>query len=1324
MNNLFKKILTLSLGLTAVVFAHAAPIIDVNWYDSVAFNWTSKNTSECFSGDIVTGTGKTLARPPGGILGLVPGDPGPISPKMTVNFTPGQSYGTAYGGQIIIGNASFPVLEDGVLRNSYTYNITIRCRTPDDTIIYDTQTIRVNLNNNIPYGGILYSPQPNGTNLHAPNTTGPLNVNGSSNKVRLCARFFDDSRDLNSISFVWQKPDGTYSNTSSSDNDLMTVTDDSGNNISPTATFNSPTNEATFCANFSPSYAGGAYRIFAVGSDKLTPGSGANTPTMTITTGCEGNYYPVNGACSEYRPPNASAFIGQSSSDPSNIVSFSCSNSSVMRLVTGHKNGANKTWNFLYGSYTGNTTSLNNSRASAWAQGPSGVTSSGANIPPAPSAGQFNVNTSLVDLDAAIMCDNINLLGEPVTGTMAYWSLPKITVSQAPQDNGSPAGVINASCRTHSLPASPRWFKVTKTVNGVSQDISGGIRSGMTEGEGFEITGSTIIPGTGPTLADTSPEIGVPVTYTVECWSGEKNGANNSPTGILLAKNSVTQTFTCPPPRRTVGSQCLPANNNPIITISPTTISNAIVGQPITFTSQATDNDNGGDIINHAITWMSPRMHILGINNYTSDTDNDEATISGNGIKSYSTPVSTSDMSMQFTPTKSGLFGVSFGAKDFTSQEWKVESERVFFTASCPVGYIESNGTCTNPRPNLNITPYNATIALGQSVTFTSSASDSSGDLTVHKLSWQNPNGTYDYQDNSQAQTTYSQPTDFLPKGSSANMQAEFNPKNEGVYKVRFAAADDWVNNFSGYFTPNGRWTFSDEATITVIKKVNATIIENPTDKNQFLWECAFADRATLTKTIAGVTTSVFTNQSVPPSSGIITKEPNASYKLTCFSGTGESVTTFTQATVTAENITQNTADILFNCNNTQAKSVAITRVTDGGYTRVLAGPTGTISDANLTPNKLYTFRATCYDGPIINNLPSGNLVSSGSGSFTTSSSGPTSSIVIETAILATASSPLNYSTNLLSQTSTSDGSFYIWTYRVTGGTPTSCELFERNDNQSFTSIGAGNISTQTGVYTTLYPSAQLRKNFVDSFSQSHTWRVTCTDASGGKTTRDWRVNKQSNPPQVTAVTCNKTSGQTPTYYLTIGCDSNTTGYRIENSGGQTVSSGAYSGTFNVNIPQGTYRIYCTNGSAQSVPTNRLCNASVFDPGFDLLNASPRSIKKGGLTTLTWNINSPDNKCKIIAIPTKSDAGGPRDQEAAALTEQLTNGYTDQNDPSGSRLMSQALEVPLLLETKSRGKKTLSLNTSMIFIGSCKDSALTDSTALRVRVQVINENEG
>jgi hypothetical protein len=201
---------------------------------------------------------------------------------------------------------------------------------------------------------------------------------------------------------------------------------------------------------------------------------------------------------------------------------------------------------------------------------------------------------------------------------------------------------------------------------------------------------------------------------------------------------------------------------------------------------------------------------------------------------------------------------------------------------------------------------------------------------------------------------------------------------------------------------------------------------------------------------------------------------------------------------------------------------------------------------------------------------------------------------------------------------------------------------------------------------------------------------------------------------------------------VTITC-TNSTNYQVRRSNNTIVYSGTYSGSPVTTGGLGgedVYTVYCRYNSTNSSPTSLIVDSDIFATQLGTLTASPRSIKRGGSTALTWDLEVATSTCRLRAIalyPALCDATtckAPRDAAVTTLNNTLTNGSTDVNDPywlrnGTTRTMIAALTQSAYSTTHAKGKKTVPVEYSTTFNLRCGNL----SQSQQVNVLVTDELE-
>lgn len=183
---------------------------------------------------------------------------------------------------------------------------------------------------------------------------------------------------------------------------------------------------------------------------------------------------------------------------------------------------------------------------------------------------------------------------------------------------------------------------------------------------------------------------------------------------------------------------------------------------------------------------------------------------------------------------------------------------------------------------------------------------------------------------------------------------------------------------------------------------------------------------------------------------------------------------------------------------------------------------------------------------------------------------------------------------------------------------------------------------------------------------------------------------------------------------------------------GGTINSGQSVTAYN--MTSATYPDICTNHDEIRTCTGGVLSGSyTFQSCTDIpapsaeiqsFNITPRTIPEDGLIKLTWIINNPTTSCQIVPevqMPASCNAScqALRSAEEDVLIDELTTGYTNANDPYGSRLMTTALQTAAS-GTTARGEKSVRLKYSTSFTASCG----TAFTPVKTLIYVTEKTEG
>lgn len=652
-----------------------------------------------------------------------------------------------------------------------------------------------------------------------------------------------------------------------------------------------------------------------------------------------------------------------------------------------------------------------------------------------------------------------------------------------------------------------------------------------------------------------------------------------------------------------------------------------------------------------------------------------------------------------------------------------------------PVSDLEYS-QCTNPAPVVNLDLGNQTIVLGQSVTYTSTANDATGDIEANQFEWMTPSGTYSWQPIPQGSVTYDVADTFPGSPSGAHViQATFTPTLEGTYRVRSVVKDDYLNNsLIGYFTgPTGRLTYSQSnfnnaPRVTVTRRAGATIL--PIDTDTFRWTCYNTDFMSLQRFDGAATSTIIGYRSMPPVSGTFDAvSGTAYYSLLCESTIDKAVAVYFPPTLTLNSVAPTTSDLAWNCNAATAQSALIERSGGVGMIPISTSNTSTTTfvQSGLTSQTDYTYKLRCFDGPLVGNSVTGNQIGITTLDITTPS--PIidlNPIVIDANIKGKISDPATLTT-----ATTTDGSFYDWTYTITSGTPTFCDMSQRNDDGSwYSNVPPG---TDPSSYTLSWSSLLTaeKQAFVNSFMNKHDWKITCVSPLGTLTTKTWSLVKvRPSIPIIDSIT-EPVAGPILAN-VTLHCSPAATDYKIRNSANVIVQTGA--GTSGVDsitwdpTVAGNYSITCDDGPIVVV----YITPTMWDPVFRMTGSS-KTLGNTSSVTLTWDISNPDATCRLwaeVTIPA-SGCSNPsacytdRMTASSTINALISSANTDANDPywpngNGFRTVTEALQTPANNTPNARGKVTFTgLRYGTTFVGQC-----AGTPQIRVKVGVTTVNEG
>jgi hypothetical protein len=313
-------------------------------------------------------------------------------------------------------------------------------------------------------------------------------------------------------------------------------------------------------------------------------------------------------------------------------------------------------------------------------------------------------------------------------------------------------------------------------------------------------------------------------------------------------------------------------------------------------------------------------------------------------------------------------------------------------------------------------------------------------------------------------------------------------------------------------------------------------------------------------------------------------------------------------------------------------------------------------------------------------------------------------------------------------QATTTDGSFYDWSYSISGQSPASCTMQQRNDGGAWAPIPgyASDPQTYTLAWSTL--TQQEKTDFITGFTLSHEWNLTCADAVGRTSSLIWKLIKDQNPPVVMSANMNNScQTQPPVPSLSVSCmDADYIEVTNQTTGAVVGSANQISATIPIPSP-GIYVANCRSGGANGIisttPLIRTYDPSVCNTAIQSFIAAPKTIKAGSSVVIQWDILKPSGLCTLTATAScVGTCSQQKIQEAALISGKLQNENTDVNDPDGAgRPMPTALSQNVITDgstPRARGKKSIKVNYTTDFLLTC------GTVDKKVRVQVSNDKEG
>ncbi|MES2691844.1 MAG: PA14 domain-containing protein [Verrucomicrobiota bacterium] len=224
----------------------------------------------------------------------------------------------------------------------------------------------------------------------------------------------------------------------------------------------------------------------------------------------------------------------------------------------------------------------------------------------------------------------------------------------------------------------------------------------------------------------------------------------------------------------------LAQTKSPTVTIVPNTPQTVKVGQPITFTSTATDADSSMEA--HHLDWRDPDGRWKWQGTATG------LVLSENSEKWFG-PSASSSRSVVVTPERAGVFQVRFSALD--GGNW---------TESTIIDVTVTDGNTAAATASVTISPTETqTVAVNQPVTFSSVATSATADITAHNFDWADTSGRWIWDAGADAaalQLNTEREVSFTPRATHSRT-ITITPKKPGTYKIRFAlqrnGSADWT---------------------------------------------------------------------------------------------------------------------------------------------------------------------------------------------------------------------------------------------------------------------------------------------------------------------------------------------------------------------------------------------------------------------------------------------------------------------------------------------------------------------------------------------------
>lgn len=783
-----------------------------------------------------------------------------------------------------------------------------------------------------------------------------------------------------------------------------------------------------------------------------------------------------------------------------------------------------------------------------------------------------------------------------------------------------------------------------------------------------------------------------------------------------------------------VNNKCIvpPPPTAPSVNLTPTTPQAIILGQTVTLNSSASDVNY--DMVEHKLEWVDPdgvRWSDCSdnINGANASAAHDAVVTPGNAICRTFSPRATSTASHVFRPTKIGIYTVQYTAGDATDRWGFSNVITVSVTDPAPTGL------------SIAVTP--ATVDSGETFVLNYNSSPVTGSCTVwYSFAGGNWVTLYDADVNGTGNSftspalTTGPTTSFKPGVTEFRLQCFSQANGAGtpsafVYTnpdLRVNAGTSTVGTITAanscLITLN-QSTCSVPASWTTVNPVGTSRVykvDTPTDALLYT-----ANNGSGTFVVDYSSSDFYIrNNGVTVGTKTITASCEAGTSwdgIRCAVGSGPSITVTTApASVIAGNYLTTFG---WTSTGVMTNGCRLKEATFDGTSWVFPTASST-APANYNPNtNSYPgqinvdrrWNVTCYDS-------SGRSASRDFGVTAIPSGSVVTGTISSTPCLIAIGSP-SCSSTVTWNTNNATGTVAV----VRGYSP-------------FGAIPGGNVSTGNSTVTFPYGSFLINLTHSGITLTSTTVNAIC---SGGSV---WNGTTCSCPPGTTDIsgTCTPspsvlsatitpnscTLANPPTLALTCAnADSYdvqavSTGLSVSPAPGPTPAP-----TITLPITAESYRVTCLQGAVSSSPVIRNYSPTLCTTSNISITASPRTIRKSSVSTISWAMLGDSSACRLTVTPVcpanpsdpTSCAADPRGISAAALNDRFastTSDMTDANDPYGQRNIFTALTVPVTLTptVRTAGKKSLQIDYTTDFQLQC------GTLIQKVRVLVTNDNEG